>query len=160
MKAFAAPEAVATSGEGLGTRIEETIFLPYTVSPLLGEMVVQVSPSLAAATTDGVNVKEYPYDCSEQVVSRFLALVVLEKVYNEQGRKTQFGDKLPGILQRAFKRLGELQQPDGGWAWCERGPSQWWNTAYVVHGLVSARDSATRSPPRCSSAGWTGCAAS
>ena len=124
-------------------------------------MVVQVSPSLAAATTDGVNyVKEYPYDCSEQVVSRFLALVVLEKVYNEQGRKTQFGDELPGILQRAFKRLGELQQPDGGWAWCERGPSQWWNTAYVVHGLVSARDSATRSPPRCSSAGWTGCAAS
>jgi uncharacterized protein YfaS (alpha-2-macroglobulin family) len=142
VKAFAAPEAVATSGEVAGTRIEETVFLPYTVSPLLGEMVVQISPSLAAATTDGVTyVKEYPYDCSEQVVSRFLALVVLEKVYNEQGRKTQFGDELPGILQRAFKRLGELQQPDGGWAWWERGPSQWWTTAYVVHGLVSARDS-------------------
>ncbi|HEY0068941.1 MAG TPA: alpha-2-macroglobulin family protein, partial [Chloroflexia bacterium] len=140
VKPFAAPEAVATSGEVLGTRSEETVFLPFTVNPLLGELVVQVSPSLAAATTQSLGfLEEYPYESTDMTVSRFLPLVVLEKVYNEQGLKTPYAAQIPGILQRSLKRLAELQQPDGGWSWWEDGPSSWWQTAYVVQGLVEAR---------------------
>jgi uncharacterized protein YfaS (alpha-2-macroglobulin family) len=141
VKPFAAPEAVATSGEVAGTRADEGIFLPYTVDPLLGELVVQIAPSLAAAATDSVRyVKEYPYECSEQTTSRYLPLVVLDQVYKEQGRKSYFAAELPGIVDRAFKRLAELQHYDGGWGWWELGDSQWYNTAYVVQGLVAARD--------------------
>ena len=141
VKPFAAPEAVATSGEVAGTRADETIFLPYTVNPLLGELVVQVSPSLAAATTNSLHfVEDYPYESTDMTVSRFLPLVVLEKVYNEQGLKTPYSAQIPGILKSSLKRLGELQQPDGGWSWWEEGPSSWWQTGYVVQGLVEARN--------------------
>ncbi|HEX9987183.1 MAG TPA: Ig-like domain-containing protein [Chloroflexia bacterium] len=141
VKAFAAPEAVATSGEVSGTRADESVFLPYSVNPLLGELVVQVSPSLAAATTDSLRyVQEYPYESTDQTVSRFLPLVVLEQVYNEQGLTTPYSKEIPGILERGFRRLADLQQPDGGWAWWERGPSVWWETAYTVQGLSAARD--------------------
>jgi uncharacterized protein YfaS (alpha-2-macroglobulin family) len=141
VKAFAAPEAVATSGEVSGTRADESVFLPYSVNPLLGELVVQVSPSLAAATTDSLQyVQEYPYESTDQTVSRFLPLVVLEQVYNEQGLTTPYSKDIPAILERSFKRLANLQQLDGGWAWWERGPSVWWETAYTVQGLAAARD--------------------
>jgi hypothetical protein len=140
VKPFAAPEAVATSGEVDGTRTEETIFLPYTVNPLLGELEVQVSPSLAAATTHSLEfVEEYPYESTDMTVSRFLPLVVLEKVYNEQGMKTPYSARIPAILQSSLKRLQELQRSDGGWTWWENGPSSWWQTAYVMQGLVEAR---------------------
>ncbi len=141
VKPFAAPEAVATSGEVGATRSDESVFLPYSINPQLGELVVQVSPSLAAATTSSINyVTEYPYESTDQTVSRFLPLVVLEQVYNQQGLKTQYHDQLPAIVDRSISRLRDLQQPDGGWAWWQEGPSSWWETAYVVQGLTAARD--------------------
>lgn len=147
VQAFAAPEVVATSGEVVGTQATENILLPYTVSPALGDLVVQVSPSLAAATTDGVNyVKLYGYECSEQTTSRYLPLVVLDQVYKAQGRRTQFSAETPTIVQHAFARLAELQHGDGGWSWWSDGPSQWWQTAYVVQGLTAARDAGYRVP--------------
>ncbi|MDQ6694918.1 MAG: Ig-like domain-containing protein [Chloroflexota bacterium] len=139
---FAAPEAVATSGEVSGTRADESIFLPYSINPILGEMVIQVSPSLAAAATSSLHyVEEYPYESTDQTVSRFLPLVVLEKVYNEQGSRTQYSARIPGILAGAVKRLQDLQISDGGWGWWADGISSWWETGYVVQGLVAARDS-------------------
>lgn len=138
---FAAPETVATSGEVDGTQKDESIFLPYSVSPLLGEMVVQVSPSLAAAATESIHfVESYPYDSTDMAVSRFLPLVVLEKTYNDQALHTPYSAQIPGILQTSLSRLRDLQQPDGGWGWWERGPSSWWETGYAVQGLIAARD--------------------
>ena len=147
VKPFAAPEAVATSGEVSATRADESIFLPYSINPQLGELVVQVSPSLAAATTSSLNfVTQYPYESTDETVSRFLPLVVLEQVYNQQGLKTQYHDQIPSIVTAAFQRLQDLQQPDGGWAWWLEGPSNWWETAYTVQGLVAARDAGYQVP--------------
>jgi len=141
VKPFAAPEVVATSGEVTGLRADESVFIPYSVNPLLGQLVIQVSPSLAAATTSSINyVEQYDYESTDQTVSRFLPLVVLEKVYNDQGFTTPYSKQIPNILASSIARLRDLQQPDGGWAWWERGPSDWFETAYVVQGLAAARD--------------------
>lgn len=141
VKPFAAPEAVATSGEVQGTSGFEGVMIPYSVNPLLGELTVQVSPSLAAATTDSlIYVKEYEWESTDSTVSRFLPLVTLEKVYREQGLSTPYSKDIPGIVTRALTRLSELQQYDGGWAWWERGPSSWFETAYVMQGLAALRD--------------------
>lgn len=141
VKPFAAPEAVATSGEIQGTSGFEGVMIPYTVNPLLGELTVQVSPSLAAATTDSlIYVKEYEWESTDATVSRFLPLVTLEKVYREQGLSTPYSQDIPGIVNRALTRLAELQQPDGGWAWWERGPSSWFETAYVMQGLTALKN--------------------
>jgi uncharacterized protein YfaS (alpha-2-macroglobulin family) len=141
VKPFAAPEVVATSGEVSGLRADESVFIPYSVNRLLGQMVVQVSPSLAAATTSSIKyVEEYEYESTDQTVSRFLPLVVLEKVYNDQGFTTPYSKQLPDIMSSSISRLRDLQQPDGGWAWWEHGPSSWFETAYAVQGLAAARD--------------------
>ncbi|MGI8586169.1 MAG: Ig-like domain-containing protein [Chloroflexia bacterium] len=144
---FAAPEAVATSGEVSGTRADESVLLPYTVNPLLGELVVQVSPSLAASTVESLKYLEvYPYESTDQTVSRFMPLVVLDQVYREQGLKTPYSADLPAIVDSGVARLAALQQGDGGWSWWERGPSDWWETAYAVQGLGAARDSGYHVP--------------
>lgn len=141
VKPFAAPEAVATSGEVSGLHGFEGVMIPYSVNPLLGDLTVKVSPSLAAATTDSlIYVKEYEWESTDSTVSRFLPLVTLEKVYREQGLSTPYAQDIPGIVTRALTRLGELQQYDGGWAWWERGPSNWFETAYVIQGLTALRD--------------------
>ncbi len=136
-----APEAVATSGE-VGDAATETIFLPYGINPQLGELVVSVAPSLAAGTVDGIRyVQEFPYECTEQTVSRFLPLITLDKVYADQGVSTPFRGQLPDIMSHALTRLTELQRPDGGWGWWENDlQSNPFLTAYALQGLAAARD--------------------
>ncbi|MDQ2807455.1 MAG: Ig-like domain-containing protein, partial [Chloroflexota bacterium] len=136
-----APEAVATSGE-VGDSATETIFLPYGINPQLGELVVSIAPSLAAGTVDGIRyVQAFPYECTEQTVSRFLPLITLDKVYADQGVATPFRTELPDIMAHALTRLTELQRPDGGWGWWENDlTSNPFLTAYALQGLAAARD--------------------
>ncbi len=136
-----APEAVATSGE-VGDAATETIFLPYGINPQLGELVVSIAPSLAAGTVDGIRyVQAFPYECTEQTVSRFLPLITLDKVYADQGVTTPFRGQLPDIMSHALTRLTELQRADGGWGWWENDlTSNPFLTAYALQGLAAARD--------------------
>jgi len=49
-------------------------------------------------------------------------------------------DELYGVIDRALKLLRKMQQGDGGWSWWERGSSSPYFTAYVLNGLVAAKD--------------------
>lgn len=112
----------------------------------------------------------YPYGCTEQTVSRFLPAVLtlktlrnmgisLEEVRNIRGRleevrRTEKGenlrfyadspifdsDELQAIIRKGLKRIAEMQQPDGGWAWWKRGTSSPYLTSYVLDGLLEARE--------------------
>ncbi|HVF99070.1 MAG TPA: alpha-2-macroglobulin family protein, partial [Chloroflexia bacterium] len=147
VKEFAAPEMAFVSGEVTGTRASESLYLPYSEDPLAGELTVQVVPSLAAATAGGVQyLVEFEHACTEQTTSRYLPLVVLERAYKSQGQKTPYSDQLPDIMQRAFNRLRDLQHGDGAWGWWEFDDTRWWQTAYVVHGLIEARNSGYNAP--------------
>jgi hypothetical protein len=142
VKVFAAPEMAFISGEVTGTHASESIYLPYSEDPLSGELVVNVVPSLAAATSGGVQyLVDFEHACTEQTTSRYLPLVVLEHAYKSQGLKTAYSDRLPDIMQRAFNRLREIQHSDGAWGWWDFDDTRWWQTAYVVHGLIAARNS-------------------
>jgi uncharacterized protein YfaS (alpha-2-macroglobulin family) len=138
---FAAPEAVATSGEVSGVQAIENVLIPYSVNPLLGDLTIKVSPSLAAATNDSlIYVKEYEYESTDQTVSRFLPLVTMQKVYADQGKSIPNAQDIPAIVQKSVQHLRDLQQSDGGWAWWERGPSDWFETAYVMQGLAALNE--------------------
>ena len=146
---YEAPETVGTAGElsTSGTRTE-AIRLPPQIGDVptqfpvtTGSLTVKLEPSLAAGMTDGLNYLEhYPYECTEQTVSRFLPNVLTTRALQLAGisdpallanLKTQVGTG----LQRLYAR----QNADGGWGWWN-GNSDDLTSAYVVLGLYKAKE--------------------
>lgn len=140
---YVAPDIVGTAGElkQAGSRTE-IIALPPSYDVNQGEVSVQVDPSLAAGMIDGLSYLEhYPYECTEQTVSRFLPNVLTYRALKELGISDQELDaKLPGLVKEAIDKLALRQHEDGGWGWWIDDKSNPNLTAYVVYGLIQARN--------------------
>jgi uncharacterized protein YfaS (alpha-2-macroglobulin family) len=139
---YSTPEVVATSGviKSDGERLE-AVALPPSFDPTQGELAVQVEPSLAAGMIDGLDYLEhYPYECTEQTVSRFLPNVVTYRAYKELGLdRPDLAAKLPGQVSVGLQRLYNRQHYDGGWGWWINDDSNPYLTAYVMLGLIEAQ---------------------
>jgi len=141
---YTAPEVVGTGGQltGEGARTE-VIALPPRYDDRRGELLVQLDPSLSAGMVDGLDYLEhFPYECTEQTVSRFLPNVLTYRALRELGLSDpELESKLPGLVQEGLEKLYAQQHDDGGWGW-------WWSSnesnpyisAYVVFGLSKARE--------------------
>ncbi len=138
---YSTPEVVATAGQfEADGQILEAVVLPPSYDPTQGELAVHVDPSLAAGMVDGLDYLEhYPYECTEQVVSRFLPNVVTYRAFKELGlRRPDLEEELPGLVSEGLQRLYNRQHYDGGWSWWTLGPSNPYLSAYVLLGLVEA----------------------
>jgi uncharacterized protein YfaS (alpha-2-macroglobulin family) len=139
---YSTPEVVATSGviKSDGERLE-AVALPPSFDPTQGELAVQVEPSLAAGMADGLDyLKHYPYECTEQTVSRFLPNVVTYRAYKELGLdRPDLAERLPGLVSVGLQRLYYRQHYDGGWGWWINDESNPYLTAYVMLGLIEAQ---------------------
>jgi len=138
---LAASQMVATSGE-VRDSTTELVRVPEGVNPALGELTVETEPSLAAGMRYSARfLDEFPYECTEQTVSRFLPRVVMQRAFDKVGLrdKTGMAAQLPAIVARSLQRLYGGQNPDGGWGWWPGDGSDQWITAYVVQGLAEAR---------------------
>ncbi len=139
---YAAPETVGTAGElsTSGARTE-AVRLPTQFPVTTGSLTVKIEPSLAAGMTDGLNyLKNYPYECTEQTVSRFLPNVLTTRALQLAGISdptllANLKEQVGTGLQRLYAR----QNADGGWGWWN-GNSDDLTTAYVVLGLVKAKE--------------------
>ncbi len=140
---YSTPEVVATAGlfDADGQRIEG-IVLPPSYDPSQGELSVHIDPSLAAGTLDGLKYLEhFPYECTEQTVSRFLPNVATYRAYKELGLaelRPDLETKLPGLVGVGLQRLYNQQHYDGGWGWWVLDRSDPFLTAYVLLGMVEA----------------------
>jgi len=138
---YSTPEVVATAGQfdADGQRLEAVI-LPPSYDPTQGELSVHVDPSLAAGMRDGLEYLEhYPYECTEQTVSRFLPNVVTYRAFKELGfDRPDLEEKLPDLISTGLQRLYNQQHYDGGWGWWIIDKSDSYLTAYVLLGLVEA----------------------
>jgi alpha-2-macroglobulin len=138
-------EVVGTSGQlAAAGAVVESIGLPLFPEWQIdqAQVTVSVAPSLAAAMTDGLTYLEhFPYECTEQTISRFLPNVLATRALREAGLADP---ALEANLQQqvgiALQRLYSRQRRDGGWPWWEQGPSDALVTAYVVLGMTEARD--------------------
>ena len=141
--AWGVPSSVTTAGEvGAADTTSEVIDVPKDVDPRRGELRVEVTPSLAAALRYSLRmVEEYPYECLEQTVSRFLPRLVLDRALNGMGLVDPLNLKgdLPSIVSRAIGRVYRFQHADGGWGWWRDDTSQPYLSAYALFGLVEAR---------------------
>ncbi len=138
---YVTPEVVATSGimEEPGLR-QELVQLPRVFDPTQGEYLVQLTGSLSAATQEALDYLEhYPYECTEQTVSRFLPNVATFRALEELGTpEPELRAKLEALVALAVQRLYNQQHYDGGWGWWATDASQSYLTTYALQGLLEA----------------------
>jgi uncharacterized protein YfaS (alpha-2-macroglobulin family) len=141
--AWGTPTTVATAGEVAPEETTvETVDRPKEVDPQRGELTVEVAPSLAAALRYSLRqVEEYPYECLEQTVSRFLPRLVLHHAFKGVGLADPLNLEadLPGLVTRSIQRVYKYQNGDGGWGWWSNDSSNPYLTAYALAGLLEAR---------------------
>jgi alpha-2-macroglobulin len=146
---YDAPETVATSGQlSEQGAVTEAILLTQSMPVTQGDLTVSVAPSLSASLTDGLSYLEhFPYECTEQTISRFLPNVLVTRVLHEAGlTDPSLEENLKAQVQLAMQRLANWQHEDGGWGWWKEGQGDEQITAYVVLGLLEARDAGYEVP--------------
>ncbi|HKZ87386.1 MAG TPA: Ig-like domain-containing protein [Anaerolineae bacterium] len=140
---YTAPDIVGTGGQlERGGQRTEVVALPPKYDDRQGDLSIRLDASLAAATVEGLDYLEhYPYECTEQTVSRFLPNVLSYRALKELGiDDPELEAKLPGLVQEGLDKLYAQQHDDGGWGWwAEDEESNVHLTAYVVYGLMQAR---------------------
>jgi uncharacterized protein YfaS (alpha-2-macroglobulin family) len=140
---YTAPEIVGTGGQLVGEDARtEVVALPPKYDDEQGELSIRLDPSLAAGMVDGLDYLEhFPYECTEQTVSRFLPNVLTYRALRDLGiRNPELESKLPGLVAQGVSKLTLQQHGDGGWGWWFEGESNPTLTAYVVFALVKARE--------------------
>ena len=143
---YEVPETVGTSGQLLESgAVIESIGLPIYPDHELtqGSVTVSVAPSLAAAMTDGLDyLKHFEYECTEQIVSKFLPnLLTVRALQTAALHDPALQSNLDTQVNIALQRLYSRQRSDGGWPWWEGTQSNALVTAYVVLGLLEAQAS-------------------
>ncbi|MCP4594052.1 MAG: alpha-2-macroglobulin, partial [bacterium] len=140
---YTAPEVVGTGGQLVDedTRTE-VVALPPRYDDRRGELSIRLDPSLAAGMVDGLDYLEhFPYECTEQTVSRFLPNVLVYRALRDLGiSDPELELKLPGLVEQGLGKLYLQQHGDGGWGWWYEGESNPHLTAYVVFAMAKARE--------------------
>ncbi len=140
---YEAPEITGTGGvlrQG-GTQTE-TILLPQDLEVSQGELTVNVEPSLAATTLDGLEViRNQNYDNIEMTVSRFLPnIMTFRALDNLSLANEDMRLSLDFEVNIAIQRLAAQQKVDGGWGWHVQDDSHPIVTAYALIGVVEAQN--------------------
>ncbi|HEU4323243.1 MAG TPA: Ig-like domain-containing protein [Roseiflexaceae bacterium] len=135
---FTTPEVVASAGQVRDTTVE-TIQGPADTTQ--GELLIELTPSLAAGLETGLGyLRDYPYLCVEQTVSRFLPNAVTSRLFKQFGVSNSEAEAgLAQSISAGLQRLIATQQLDGGWGWWSSDASDPYLTAYVIQGLLEAR---------------------
>ncbi|MCD6291660.1 MAG: Ig-like domain-containing protein [Anaerolineae bacterium] len=140
---YTTPEVVGTSGEVPPNDARtEVIWLPGKArASNQGELTVTLEPTLAAGMQEGLRYLEhYPYECTEQALSRFLPNVLTYQALKSLGITLSGpAESLPQQVGIGLQRLYNRQNVDGGWGWWKGGRSQPFLSAYIVFGLVRAQ---------------------
>ncbi len=136
------PETVGTSGVlETDETLLEGIILPHDVDSTQGQVTINLASSLAGGMQAGLTYLEhFPYECTEQTVSRFLPNVVTYRVFQQLDiTKPDLEEQLPVLVSTGLQRLYANQHLDGGWGWWARDESNLNITAYVLFGLLEAQ---------------------
>ncbi len=104
-------------------------------------ITVTLAPSLASVTLDALTyLSSYPYGCAEQTMSAFLPDVIVTHALKRLNTGRTVRADLPRWVNEGLQKLYRYQHSDGGWNWWEFDQTDGDMTAYVLWGLVQARD--------------------
>ncbi len=138
----ATTEAFATYGVIDEGTIAQPVAAPEDVFPQFGGLEIETSSTALQALTDAVlYLVSYPYECSEQLASRILAVAALRDVltaFSAEGLPSP--TEMETAVQRDIDRLEGLQNSDGGFPYWARGKESIpFNTIHTAHALQMAK---------------------
>jgi uncharacterized protein YfaS (alpha-2-macroglobulin family) len=143
VRRYTSPDKVTASGliGKEGGQSVEGIVLPKNTNVQRGSLDIEVSPSLAASTTSALKVLEnYPHQCVEQTVSKFLPNLMTYRAFKELSlADDKMYIALDKSIREALQRLYNEQHSDGGWGWFVQEDSSTQTTAYTVIALSEAQ---------------------
>lgn len=139
----ATTEAFATYGElDQSGAIVQPVKAPPDVFRQFGGLEVQTSSTQLQALTDAVlYLVAYPFECSEQLSSRVLAVAALRDVLTAfKAKGMPSPEEMNRAVERDIKRLQGLQNDDGGFGFWRRGEESWpYVSIHVAHALARAK---------------------
>ncbi len=145
----ATTEAFATYGTVDTGATVQPVKLPKDVVLGFGGLEVGTSSTELQALTDAVlYLVAYPYECSEQLSSRVLAVAALRDVLSAfKAPGLPSSELMIAAVDRDLRRLQGMQNYDGGFPLWERGRPSWPFLAnHVTHALVRAKGKGFKVP--------------
>jgi uncharacterized protein YfaS (alpha-2-macroglobulin family) len=138
---YQVPITVGTAGmlssEG---SLQEVIAAPTTTATSLGDLTVELSPSLAAAILSGLNALDnFDGNDPEFLLSRFLPNLETYRVIQSMGlQEPTLKTRLDQNIKTSVARLSAAQNDDGGWSWVTGQTSDTFLSSYIFFGLSQA----------------------
>lgn len=138
----ATTEAFATYGVIDSGAIAQPVLYPSDVFPQYGGLEINTSSTALQALTDAVMyLVGYPFECSEQLSSRILAVAALRDVltaFEADGLPTPA--EMEEAVTRDIQRLQGMQNYDGGFPYWRHGFSSIpFNSIHATHALYRAQ---------------------
>jgi hypothetical protein len=137
----ATTEAFATYGVIDNGAIVQSILHPTGVFPQYGGLEINTSSTALQALTDAVlYLVKYPFECSEQLASRILAVAALRDVLTAfEADGLPAPEEMEASVSDDILTLESLQNYDGGFPYWRHGfESIPFNTIHVAHALYRA----------------------
>ncbi len=125
----------------------KTLSIPNDANLETAKLRVYITPNLAGAVAPALEyLVGYPYGCTEQTMSRFLPALLAKQTIGLNGLEQATIDQIPAITKAGVKRLLDFQHGDGGWGFWQTDDSTLEMSAYVLHGLVKAKQTGAKVP--------------
>jgi uncharacterized protein YfaS (alpha-2-macroglobulin family) len=147
----ATTEAFATYGVIDDSTLAQPVLYPTGVFPQYGGLEINTSSTALQALTDSVlYLVDYPFEGSEQLASRTLAVAALRDVLTAfQADGLPAPGEMEAAVTRDIAQLQGMQNSDGGFPYWQQGfESIPFNTIHVTHALVRARQKGFEVPDK------------
>lgn len=138
----ATTEAFADYGEIDAGAVRRPVALPGAVFESFGGLEVTTSSTQLQELTDAfLYLVSYPFECSEQLASRVLAVAALRDVLTAfQAEGLPPPDEIAAAVERDIKKLAGMQNGDGGFGFWRRGTDSWpYLSIHVANALARAK---------------------
>jgi alpha-2-macroglobulin len=147
----ATTEAFATYGTvDDATPVVQPVKAPTNVFKQFGGLEIETSSTQLQALTDAViYLMAYPYECSEQLSSRILAVAALKDVLTAfKAKEMPTPDEMLKAVERDIERLKGRQNDDGSFGFWRRDDNDWpYVSIHVAHALERAKEKGFAVPP-------------
>jgi uncharacterized protein YfaS (alpha-2-macroglobulin family) len=138
----ATTEAFATYGEIDQGAIAQPVLAPPDAVKQFGGLEITTSSTELQSLTDAViYLAHYPFECSEQISSRVLAISALRDVLSAfKSKGLPKPEELTATIDSDIKRLKSMQNDDGSFGFWKRGDEAWpYLGIHVAHALQQAK---------------------